>query len=1125
MVQLSLIGLAATSSTLRASLTAAAALEFVCTLVLAVLLFLHHCRDYSPSFIVNIYLPIDMLLAIARIRTIYLAATSRSDTAFASLLCAALAAKLAVMVLEGLDKRNCLTEKRHELAADETVSIYSRAAFFWLVDLMKTGYSRELEAEDMFPLPQSLAAGQWTQRVDSLDYDKMAKHKHSLLWQALFRAGPTWLFAAFWMLPTVALTICQPLIINCVVTYLSDPESYPKNYSYGLIGATVLAYMGTPLLNGVCYSYMVKAQIELRVIYALAVYKKTVNLSATVSDSAKATTLMNTDVERILMAYRASLWFVQAPIQAIVSFYLVYRQIGNGVYASVVIIVVAAMACLILSIYSGRSQGAWLSQIERRVSKTTSVASNMKNIKISGLSQVVETSILGLRVEEMRLANGYRTLDSIIEVFSFLPNQVAGLFSFVFASSLNAASMFTILGLLALLAMPVLQVVQALPLMATMIRCSGRIQDFLLSDPRKDFREHKSPATQESGANGASANSPSIELIKSSFGWKQDKMVIQNVNCAFGPGLNVIVGPVASGKSTLCKALLGETPVHSGRAIFNVDANKVAYCDQTPFLSNGTIRDNIIGFDQFDEERYQQALSAAMLHADLQVLPKHDETKIGSNGITLSGGQRQRVSIARAVYSQSELYIFDDVLSGLDTDTEQAVFDRVFGASGLLKQQNAIIVLCTHSIRHLPSADHIVALSAGGNIVEQGDFATLSKNGLYIQNLDISDDSAGTQDAKSTAAAQKEAEPAKKQAVEDDKPDDVKPFRKLENGWEPFVDYLRSTGPWRLALFIFLSCLCGFGWNFQTIIVKWWTVDMVSEHPSHSDSFWKGIYALICFGNIALIWGQVFVGAVVVAAAAGINFHQRALRTLISAPLSLITKTDLGVLVNHFSQDISMVDNELAISLLSFFLQVAFFLGACVIPITSSPYIVIAYPFVAAAAAYIVLFFLPTSRRLRVFDLERRSPLFTSFLDTVQGIVTYRAYGWVDASVDQNNRLLDAAVQPSYLWRALQRWLFIVLEVLTGVVGVLVVVLATQLQVNSGFAGASLVAVLTLTVYLSSTLTWYANMELSLSAIVRLKTFTEGTILEDLPGEDVVPSASWPETGTVSIKDVSASYE
>lgn len=70
----------------------------------------------------------------------------------------------------------------------------------------------------------------------------------------------------------------------------------------------------------------------------------------------------------------------------------------------------------------------------------------------------------------------------------------------------------------------------------------------------------------------------------------------------------------------------------------------------------------------------------------------------GSNGITLSGGQKQRVALARALYPQTDLLVLDDVFSGLDTDTEDQVSDRIFGKTGLLKNRGTSAMLCTHSV-------------------------------------------------------------------------------------------------------------------------------------------------------------------------------------------------------------------------------------------------------------------------------------------------------------------------------------------------------------------------------------------------------------------------------------------
>src|ERR1700712_2388428 len=93
--------------------------------------------------------------------------------------------------------------------------------------------------------------------------------------------------------------------------------------------------------------------------------------------------------------------------------------------------------------------------------------------------------------------------------------------------------------------------------------------------------------------------------------------------------------------------------------------------------------------------------------------------------------------MARALYLDSNFVIFDDVLSGLDADTEEQVFRRVFGSGGLLRRWNATVLLCTHNVRHLPHADHIVALGVDGNVVEQGSMEDLIADPKYVHSLGI----------------------------------------------------------------------------------------------------------------------------------------------------------------------------------------------------------------------------------------------------------------------------------------------------------------------------------------------------------------------------------------------------
>ena len=99
--------------------------------------------------------------------------------------------------------------------------------------------------------------------------------------------------------------------------------------------------------------------------------------------------------------------------------------------------------------------------------------------------------------------------------------------------------------------------------------------------------------------------------------------------------------------------------------------------EQTPFILNATIRDNILFGEELDEERYNRVVEACQLGRDLEILNGGDLTEIGEQGVNLSGGQKARVSIARAVYANRDIILMDDPLSVLDAHVKRKVFDKV----------------------------------------------------------------------------------------------------------------------------------------------------------------------------------------------------------------------------------------------------------------------------------------------------------------------------------------------------------------------------------------------------------------------------------------------------------------
>ena len=130
--------------------------------------------------------------------------------------------------------------------------------------------------------------------------------------------------------------------------------------------------------------------------------------------------------------------------------------------------------------------------------------------------------------------------------------------------------------------------------------------------------------------------------------------------------------------------MLGEMHKYNG----NININgSIAYVAQQAWIQNLTLKDNILFGSKYDMNKYNQVLVSCALINDLNILPGGDMTEIGENGINLSGGQKQRVNLARACYTESDIYLLDDPLSAVDSHVGKHIFDYVIGPNGLLKNK------------------------------------------------------------------------------------------------------------------------------------------------------------------------------------------------------------------------------------------------------------------------------------------------------------------------------------------------------------------------------------------------------------------------------------------------------
>lgn len=171
----------------------------------------------------------------------------------------------------------------------------------------------------------------------------------------------------------------------------------------------------------------------------------------------------------------------------------------------------------------------------------------------------------------------------------------------------------------------------------------------------------------------------------------------------------MLVGPVASGKTSLLEAIVGEARLLGGSVEFAIPAH-VAYCGQDAWLLNQSVRDNILAFTPYNPKQYREVVAACQLEDDLRQFPKGDASIIGSRGISLSGGQKQRVALARALYNRTPVVLLDDIFKGLDADTYAKCFAATLGPRGLLRRDRTAIIMATHNCTYQPTTVSYLAV-------------------------------------------------------------------------------------------------------------------------------------------------------------------------------------------------------------------------------------------------------------------------------------------------------------------------------------------------------------------------------------------------------------------------------
>uniref|UniRef100_A0A8B9QIT3 Multidrug resistance-associated protein 1 n=1 Tax=Apteryx owenii TaxID=8824 RepID=A0A8B9QIT3_APTOW len=627
------------------------------------------------------------------------------------------------------------------------------------------------------------------------------------------------------------------------------------------------------------------------------------------------------------------------------------------------------------------------------------------------------------------------------------------------------------------------------------------------------------------------ATDHAVGFIGASFRWDKSGLpVLKNLNVSIPEGsLVAVVGQVGSGKSSFLSAILGEMEKLEG-------TGSVAYVSQQAWIQNAILQENILFGSNLNRPYYEQVLKSCALLPDLEQLPNGDQTEIGERGVNISGGQKQRVSLARAVYSNADLYLLDDPLSAVDVHVGKHLFEKLIGPSGLLKSKTRILV--THNLTLLPQTDLIIVMEEG----------RISQMGTYQELISKRANFAELTQVFATENRSEETTLVKGERIYllcflSSFPFHSS-FQKIF--LLPFLDMNRIIPrKHRMKMAVVLKYLQAFDWRWvwltiaaylgqnalaigQNLWLSTWTAETAKVN---NFTEWKqlrnyklGIYSLLGFMQGFLVCCGAYVlsrGSL----SASQALHHQMLDSVLHLPLQHFETNPVGQIINRFTKDLFVVDVRFHYYLRTWLNCTLDVIGTILVITSASPLFVVVVIPLGYLYFTIQRYYIASSRQIRRLAGASHSPVISHFSETLLGGSTIRAFGHQESFIRKNNDVVYENLVYFYNNIISNRWLSVRLEFLGSLMvffAALFVVLAGN-TVNSSTVGLSISYALNIIQSLNFWVRKACEIETNAVSIERVCEYTKMD-KEEPWIMSKRPPMGWPERGIVEFINYKAQY-
>nr|CAB3473213.1 unnamed protein product [Digitaria exilis] len=504
-----------------------------------------------------------------------------------------------------------------------------------------------------------------------------------------------------------------PFLITYLVELLSD-KNPNRGHGHGYILASLFFISKTieSLSQRQWYFGARRIGFQVRAALMVSIYKKSLLVKNSTTGTGKIVNFLDVDIEKIgeFFWHIHGIWLL--PLQVSLALVILYHSLGMAASLSALLATVLVMVSNTPLARLQKNLNVKIMEAkDSRIKATAEVLKSMKILKLHAWETAYLDKLLKLRdVERGWLRRYLYTCSAIAFLFWASPTLVSVVtfgICILVDVPLSAGTVLSALATFRILQDPIYNLPELVSMVAQTKVSLDRIEKFIKED------HHGKPSNY---CNISSTEKPSVpgivEIEAGEYSWESADSILKTkfalnidrkVNIMKGQKVTVC-GPVGSGKSSLLCAIMGEIPRVSGAK--TIVTGSRAYVPQSAWIQTGTIQDNVLFGKAMDKVLYDEVLQGCALNKDVELWANGDMTVVGERGMNLSGGQKQRIQLARALYSDADVYLLDDPFSAVDAHTGAHLFKEC-----LMRQiSSKTIIYVTHQLEFLRDADIVLVV-------------------------------------------------------------------------------------------------------------------------------------------------------------------------------------------------------------------------------------------------------------------------------------------------------------------------------------------------------------------------------------------------------------------------------